>query len=196
MEKLIAKNTAYAATNFASGKGRLAVASVKIKHYQLMKLFEDQLKDIYWAEKALIKFIPKMIKKATNLKLSTALKALLQQTNEQLSRLERVFAIIEQEVVEKKCQAIDGLISEVAELMVICQKGVMRDAGILTASQKVAHYEIASYNALHHFAMKLGLTDASSLLAEIRSKEKATDSKFSKMAFSIINLEVEEIQYD
>jgi ferritin-like metal-binding protein YciE len=165
-----------------------------IKHSQLMKLFEDELKDIYWAEKALTKAIPKMIKNATSTELSAALKSHLEETIEQVSRLDEVFASIDKKAVAKKCQAMDGLIREAGEIMESCEKGAMRDAGIISAAQKIEHYEIATYGTLHQFATILGLTEAASLLEETLIEEKSADAKLTEVAVATINIEAAELE--
>ncbi len=164
-----------------------------IKHSQLMKLFEDELKDIYWAEKALTKAIPKMIKNATSPELSGALKSHLEETTEQVSRLEQVFASIEKKPVAKKCEAMDGLVREAGEIMESCEKGPMRDAGIISAAQKVEHYEIATYGTLHQFAVTLGLSEAATLLEETLTEEKSADAKLTEIAVATINVEAAEM---
>lgn len=171
-----------------------ASTKVMIKHSQLMKLFEDELKDIYWAEKALTKAIPKMIKNATSSELLGALKNHLAETNEQVSRLEQVFASIEKKAVAKKCEAMDGLIREAGEIMESCEKGAMRDAGIISAAQKVEHYEIATYGTLHQFATTLGLAEAASLLEETLTEEKSADAKLTEVAVATINIEAAELE--
>ena len=156
---------------------------------QLMKLFEDELKDIYWAEKALTKAIPKMIKNATSQELVKALTNHLSETENQITRLEQVFESIGKKAVAKKCEAMEGLIKEAGEIMESCDKGAMCDAGIISAGQKVEHYEIASYGTLRQFAKTLGLTEAISLLEATLKEEKAADEKLSEVATSAINVE-------
>src|SRR3954451_5971736 len=118
----------------------------------LRDLFEDELKDIYWAEKALTKALPKMIKNATSDELATALKEHLAITEEQVTRLEQVFESVGTKAQAKKCQAMEGLIKEAEEIMESTEEGVVRDAGIISAGQKVEHYEIATYGTLSAFA--------------------------------------------
>jgi len=161
---------------------------------QLMKLFEDELKDIYWAEKALTKAIPKMIKNATSEELIDALTAHLEETNEQVTRLTEVFNSIEKKPVAKKCEAMEGLIKEATEIMESCEEGAMRDAGIISAAQKVEHYEIASYGTLRQFAETLGLQEAVTLLNATLDEEKAADERLSEVAMSAINVEAAEIE--
>lgn len=156
---------------------------------QLMKLFEDELKDIYWAEKALTKAIPKMIKQASSEHLIDALKSHLTETENQVLRLEQVFASIEKKAVAKKCEAMEGLIVEAGSIMESCEAGAMRDAGIISAGQKIEHYEIASYGTLRQFAETLGLEEAATLLEETLNEEKAADEKLSEVAMSAINIE-------
>ena len=161
---------------------------------QLMELFEDQLKDIYWAEKALIKAIPKMVKNATSEELIDALKNHLTETENQINRLESVFNSIGKKASAKKCEAMEGLIKEAEEIMQSCEKGSMRDAGIISAAQKVEHYEIATYGTLCQFAETLGLSDVASLLEDTLTEEKAADEKLSEVATSAINVEAAQQQ--
>ena len=159
---------------------------------QLMKLFEEELKDIYWAEKALTKAIPKMIKNATSAELIEALENHLLETEEQVKRVEQVFELTGKKAVAKKCEAMEGLIKEAEEIMEECEEGAMRDAGIISAGQKVEHYEIASYGTLRQFAETLGLADAAALLEETLNEEKVADEKLTEVAVSAINVEASE----
>lgn len=159
---------------------------------QLMKLFEDELKDIYWAEKALTKAIPKMIKNATSTDLIDALENHLSETQNQVTRLEKVFDSIEKKAVAKKCEAMDGLIMEGQEIMEECEEGAMCDAGIISAGQKIEHYEIASYGTLRQFAETLDLTEAVDLLEQTLEEEKAADEKLTEVAVSAVNVKAAE----
>lgn len=163
-----------------------------IQSSQLMKLFEDELKDLYWAEKAITKAIPKMIKNATSQELIDALTSHLSETGNQITRLEQVFESIDKKAVAKKCEAMEGIIKEAGELMESCEAGAMRDAGIISAGQKVEHYEMASYGTLCQFAETLGIIEAVSLLEETLDEEKAADEKLSEIAQSI-NVEAAEV---
>ncbi len=165
-----------------------------MKTSQLMKLFEDELKDILWAEKALTKAIPLMIKNATSIDLIEALSLHLEETNEHVERLAKIFTHIYKKPVAKKCEAMDGLIKEAGEIMESCEAGAMRDAGIISAAQKVEHYEIATYGTLHQFAQTLGLNDVAELLKATLKEEKAADKKLSEVATSAINIEAAEEQ--
>ncbi|MEO5572715.1 MAG: ferritin-like domain-containing protein [Bacteroidia bacterium] len=156
---------------------------------QLMKLFEDELKDIYWAEKALTKAIPKMIKNATSEELIEALENHLAETEEQVKRVEQVFEVLGKKATAKKCEAMEGLIKEAEEIMEDCEEGAMRDAGIISAGQKVEHYEIASYGTLRQFAETLGLDAAVKLLQATLDEEKAADEKLTEVAVSAVNIQ-------
>lgn len=161
---------------------------------QLMELFVDELKDIYWAEKALTKAIPKMIKNASSDELVDALTSHLAETENQVTRLEQVFESIDKKATAKKCDAMEGLMKEGAEIMEDCEEGPMCDAGMISAGQKIEHYEIASYGTLRQFAETLGLTEAETLLAETLNEEKAADQKLSEIAQSINVEAAEEVE--
>lgn len=161
----------------------------------LRKLFEDQLKDIYWAEKALTKALPKMIKNATNSELVEALTGHLAETKEHVTRLEDVFSAIGAKAIAKKCEAMAGLTKEAEEIMEATKKGVVRDAGIILAGQKVEHYEIATYGTLCAFAKALGEDKAASLLYESLTEEKEADKKLSDISDSI-NIDAVEEEMD
>jgi ferritin-like metal-binding protein YciE len=157
----------------------------------LRELFENELKDIYWAEKALTKAIPKMIKNASSPELIEALTNHLDVTHEHVIRLEEVFDAIDIKAEAKKCDAMDGLMREAAEIMEETKKGVVRDAGIISAGQKVEHYEIATYGTLAAFAKTLNEDEAASLLEETLGEEKEADETLSQIAQDI-NVEASE----
>jgi ferritin-like metal-binding protein YciE len=156
---------------------------------KLGKLFEDSLKDIYWAEKALTKAIPKMIKNATSEELINALEMHLNETEEHVKRAEQVFNVMGAKASAKKCDAMEGLIKEAETLMEDADEGVMRDASIIAAAQKIEHYEIASYGTLRAFAETLGLTDAVGILEDTLEEEKDADETLTEVAVTAINLE-------
>ncbi len=156
---------------------------------KLQKLFEDMLKDIYWAEKALTKAIPKMIKNATSEELQQGLTDHLEETENQVQRLEQVFELVGKKATAKKCLAMEGLIKEAEEIMEENEEGAMRDAGIIAAGQKVEHYEIATYGTLRTFAQILGLEEAVGLLEETLEEEKGADEKLTEVAEAAINLQ-------
>jgi len=158
----------------------------------LMGLFEDSLKDIYWAEKALTKAIPKMAKNATSSELISALNNHLLETEEQIVRLQTIFDKIDQKAVAKKCDAMEGLIKEGESIMQETEPGVVRDAGIIAASQKIEHYEIATYGTLRQFAETLGLEEVATLLEQTLDEEKGADKKLTEVAVNAVNLEAAE----
>lgn len=167
-------------------------ADYAVEESKLMKFFEDSLKDIYWAEKALVKALPKMAKKATSEELVTAIENHLTETEAQVEKVEKVFEILGKKATAKKCDAMAGLLEEAEGIMSETDKGAMRDAGIIAASQKVEHYEIATYGTLATYAKTLGLNDAAKILAEILEEEKSADVKLTDIAVSTINVQAAE----
>jgi ferritin-like metal-binding protein YciE len=155
----------------------------------LRELFLDELKDIYWAEKALVKALPKMAKKATSSELVAAIEDHLAVTETHVERLEQVFDTLGEKAAAKKCEAMDGLITEAEDLMKEIEDGVVRDAAIISAAQKVEHYEIASYGTLVAFANTLGESEAAELLEETLDEEKEADQLLTEIAMSSINLD-------
>ena len=141
-----------------------------------------------------LKKIPKMIKNATSQELIDALTKHLEETEEQISRVEQVFESIGKKAVAKKCEAMEGLIKEAEEIMQDCEDGAMCDAGIISAGQKVEHYEIATYGTLRQFAETLGLDDAVELLQATLDEEKAADVKLTEVAVSAINVEAAQME--
>ncbi|MDP5200620.1 ferritin-like domain-containing protein [Flavobacterium sp. DG2-3] len=160
----------------------------------LTELFEDGLKDIYWAEKALTKALPVMVKNASSVELKDAIDNHLTETEEQIVRLEEVFKIIGQKATAKKCDAMEGLIEEAKGMLEETELGVVRDAGIIAASQKIEHYEIATYGTLRQFAETLGLAEAATLLEQTLDEEKGADKTLTEVAVSAVNLEAAEIE--
>ena len=127
-----------------------------------------------------------MIKNATATELSEALSNHLAETEGQVARLEEVFASIEEKAVAKKCEAMAGLIKEGDEIIKDTDKGGMRDAGIITAGQKVEHYEIATYGTLRAFAEILGHETAVDLLGQSLEEEKAADVKLTEVTSAVV----------
>ncbi|MEZ0128633.1 ferritin-like domain-containing protein [Flavobacterium sp. LBUM151] len=158
----------------------------------LRELFVDSLKDIYWAEKALTKALPKMAKNATSEDLINTINDHLTVTEEQVSRLEQVFDLIGEKASAKKCEAMEGLIKEGESIMEETQQGPVRDAGIIGASQKIEHYEIATYGTLAAFAQTLGEDEALQLLQQTLDEEKEADTLLTEVAYNNINFEASE----
>ncbi|MBC8172795.1 MAG: ferritin-like domain-containing protein, partial [Chitinophagales bacterium] len=147
-------------------------------------LFEDSLKDMYWAEKALVKALKNLENNATSGELQKAINDHRMVTQTQADRLVQVFDIIGKKAVAKKCDAMDGLIKEGEGMIEETQPGSVRDAAIIAAAQKVEHYEIASYGTLRQFAETLDLTDAVELLDLTLDEEKGADEKLTEVAVS------------
>jgi ferritin-like metal-binding protein YciE len=156
------------------------------------ELFEETLKDIYYAEKAILKALPKMAKKASSKKLQTAFTRHEKETERQVQRLDKVFELLGKRAKGKDCPAIDGIIEEAEEVMKEAKDETIRDAAMLAAAQAVEHYEISRYGTLVAWAEKMEMTDAAELLEATLEEEKATDLKLTELAESEINVEAEE----
>lgn len=158
------------------------------KDSKFHELFLHELKDIYWAETHLAKTLPKMKDKATSEKLSNAIGTHIKETENQVERLEQVFDMLDEEAEGVTCEAMKGLIKEAEEILDDTDADSMvRDAGIIIASQKVEHYEIASYGSLVHLCNKMDLTDCANLLSETLDEEKKTDKKLTEIAEEEVN---------
>lgn len=155
---------------------------------QLKDFMIDGLKDLYWAEKALVKNLPKMAKNATSKKLKDAVNSHLAETKEQVKRLEDAFKALKLKPEAVKCDAMDGLLEEAEGIMEETEPGAVRDAGIIAAAQKVEHYEIASYGTLATYAKLLGEKEVLNLLLETLKEEKTCDKDLTKLAKSEINI--------
>ncbi|RYF90185.1 MAG: ferritin-like domain-containing protein [Chitinophagaceae bacterium] len=160
----------------------------------LRSLFEDGLKDIYWAEKALTKALPKMAKNATSEELVAAINDHLEVTKSQVQRVEQVFELIGKKAQAKKCDAMEGLVKEGEGILEETEPGAVRDAGIIGACQKVEHYEIASYGTLAAWATLLGEEEAAAILEEILAEEKEADETLTTVAETAINREALEAE--
>lgn len=159
-----------------------------VQESALNELFLDELKDIYWAEKHLTKALPKMAKAATSDELRAAIEEHLAETENQVTRLEDVFASLDEKAVAVKCEAMAGLIKEGDEIVAETEKGTFtRDAGIISAAQKIEHYEIATYGTLRTLAGVLGYTEAVELLEATLQEEKNADSLLTQIAEAGIN---------
>lgn len=170
-------------------KGSKAVKASSDAADGLRELFENQLKDLYWAEKALTKAMPKVIKNVTSQELIDALTYHVQLTVKQVKRLEDVFETLGTKAQAEKCEAMEGLIKEGEDIMESTEEGVVRDAGIISAVQKIEHYEIASYGTLKSFAEILGENEVVSLLEETLDEEKEADIRLTEIAESSINVQ-------
>jgi ferritin-like metal-binding protein YciE len=156
------------------------------------ELFEETLKDIYYAEKAILKALPKMAKKASSKKLQTAFTKHQKETEKQVERLGQVFELLGKRASGKKCPAIDGIIEEGEEVMKETEDDTIRDAAMLAAAQAVEHYEISRYGTLVAWAEKMEMAEAAELLTTTLEEEKLTDEKLTELAESEINVEAEQ----
>ncbi|HUE44954.1 MAG TPA: ferritin-like domain-containing protein [Aestuariivirgaceae bacterium] len=153
----------------------------------LQDLFIHHLKDVYYAEKKLLKALPKMASKATDPALRAGFEEHKLQTEEQVKRLEQVFELAGKKASGTTCPAIDGIVEEGEELMKEAEKGEVMDAGLIAAGQAAEHYEIARYGTLAAWAEMLDMGDAQKILLKTLEEEKLTDQKLSKLATQQIN---------
>ena len=153
----------------------------------LNDLFEDTLKDIYYAEKTILKALPKMAKAAHSEELRTAFRKHFEETEGQVSRLERIFKLADVTPRGKKCEAIEGILGEGTEIMKEFKGAPALDAGLVSAAQAVEHYEIARYGTLKRWAEQLGLSEAIKLLDATLTEEKKTDASLTELADMTIN---------
>jgi ferritin-like metal-binding protein YciE len=150
-------------------------------------LMQDQLKDIYDAEKQLTKALPKMAKKASNEALRSGFNEHLRQTEQHMERLEQVFDQMGMPVRGKTCKGMKNLIAEGDEMMREAEDDDVRDALLIAAAQKIEHYEIAAYGTLRTWAMLLGKNDIAGLLEQTLDEEKETDQRLTEVAESMVN---------
>lgn len=159
----------------------------------LMELFVDGLRDIYWAENHLIKALPKMISAATSEKLSQTIQDHLEETIEHASRLESIFDLLGLDAIAKKCDAMEGLSKEAEGIVESTDEGTAtRDVGIILASQKVEHYEIATYGGLAQLATTLNLEDVAEILLRTLEEEKMADQLLTEVAENGVNYKASE----
>lgn len=161
---------------------------VATKDKDLNDLFLDTLKDIYFAEKQILKALPKMAKAAASDKLRAAFEKHRDETEGQIERLEQVFELLEKPARGKTCDAILGIIDEGKEIMDEYKGTEALDAGLLAAAQAVEHYEISRYGTLKQWATQLGMKDAAKLIDQTLQQEKTTDQTLTKLAESSINV--------
>ena len=155
----------------------------------LQELYIDELRDIYDAEQQLVKALPKMAKTATNEELRAAFEQHLEQTQEHVARLERVFEELGEKPKRKTCEAMKGLLEEGKNMMEEDADEDVMDAGLIAAAQKVEHYEIATYGTIRTYVEMLGFDEQADILQETLDEEKDTDDNLTELAVSCINLE-------
>ena len=158
----------------------------------LQDLYIDELKDLYSAEHQLLKALPKMAKAASSPELKNAFNTHLQQTRRQVERLDRIFRNLGKTPRGKKCIGMQGLIEEGSELLKEKAEPAVKDAGLISAAQRVEHYEMAGYGSVRTYAHMLGFDDAARALQETLDEEGDTDHKLTQLAETMINPEAEE----
>ncbi|MFY0253244.1 ferritin-like domain-containing protein [Chitinophaga sp. 30R24] len=162
----------------------------KMPESKFLDLFMEELKDIYWAEKNLVKALPKMQKAATAEELRECIGNHLEETKEHVSRLEQVFEMLGKKAQTKKCEAMEGLIAEGQELVADTDAdSSVRDAGIIISAQKIEHYEISAYGSLRTLASVMGHNDIAKILTQTLVEEKNADSLLTDVAESTVNEE-------
>jgi ferritin-like metal-binding protein YciE len=152
-------------------------------------LFLHHLKDIYYAEKQILKALPKMVKATKSPELAEAFETHRQETEGQVQRLEQIFELLDKPARGVKCEAIEGLIAEAKEVMDEAKESGVLDAGLLASAQAVEHYEIARYGTMSAWANQLGMSKAVKLLEQTLEQEKAADRLLTRLAESAVNAE-------
>ena len=179
--KKATKKTAVKATRSSS-------RIMKSSKESLEDIFEDMLKDIYWAENHLAKALPKMAKASYNDDLKEAFESHLKETQGQIARLEQCFGLLTMKPQGKKCPAMQGLVEEGQEAISDHASGHARDAALIGAAQKVEHYEISSYGTLRTMATVLGRVQCAELMEANKDEEAETDEKLTRLAEKINKL--------
>ena len=170
--------------------GAIMKSAGKEQDNMLREFFINEIKDIYWAEKHLVKALPKMAKAATSHELISAIIDHLDVTITHVSRLEQVFELLEEKTQSLRCDAMEGIVKEGERVISDTQPGTStRDVGIILAAQKVEHYEISTYGGLAQLAVTLGLDEIANLLQETLAEEKEADQHLTKIAENDVNYE-------
>jgi ferritin-like metal-binding protein YciE len=180
MEKTSKKST--------GSKKQTASYTQEENNSMLQDLFLEELRDIYWAEKHLVKALPKMEKATSSEELASAFADHLAVTQEQVSRLEQVFELLGEKPRGKKCEAMEGLVREAESVIEDTEQGTStRDVALIIAAQKVEHYEIAAYGGLATLAKTMGKNEIKELLGQTLEEEKETDELLTQLAENNIN---------
>jgi ferritin-like metal-binding protein YciE len=148
----------------------------------LQELLIDELKDLYSAEKQIVRALPKLAKAASAPELQKALLSHLEETKGQVVRLEKMAELVGKKLTGKTCSGMKGVLEEGSEVLEDTDKGTVRDAALIAASQRVEHYEMAGYGSAREFAKLLGETEIAALLDETLAEEKEADKKLSAIA--------------
>jgi ferritin-like metal-binding protein YciE len=179
---------AYFYTQKCRDQAKYGLTGGPMETNRLKHLYIEELKDLYSAESQLVKALPKMAKAATSEELQTGFTEHLEQTKEHVERLEEIFKALGESPKGKKCKGMEGLIKEGAEMIEEEPAPEELDAGLISAAQRVEHYEIAGYGCVSTYAKLLGEDAAVSLLRQTLEEEKETDEKLTELSESI-NLE-------
>jgi ferritin-like metal-binding protein YciE len=158
----------------------------------LQELYVDELKDLYSAEKQIVKALPKMVKNATNSELKEAFSNHLDETEGHVQRLEKIFQLLGEKAGGKKCKGMEGLIEEAKELLEKDVPEEVLDAGLISKAQHVEHYEIAGYGTVRTYAQQLGFSDQAKLLQQTLDEEGKANELLTQIAESSVNAEAEE----
>jgi ferritin-like metal-binding protein YciE len=148
----------------------------------LQELLLDELKDLYSAEKQIVKALPKLAKAASTTELHDALISHLEETKGQVDRLEKIGELVGKKLTGKTCVGMKGVLEEGSEVIDETEEGTIRDAGLIAASQRVEHYEMAGYGSARDFANTLGLSEVAALLEETLEEEKEADRKLTSIS--------------
>ena len=161
----------------------MALFSMNVENLQ--QLFVEQLRDLYDGEQQITEALPKLIEKASNPQLKSALQEHLEITNRQIERLDEIFEQLDEDADGETCKGMKGVIKEGDDLVGKADDPAVRDASIITSAQRVEHYEIAGYGTVKTYARQLGKQDFARVLEEILNEEKEADQKLTQLAESI-----------
>jgi ferritin-like metal-binding protein YciE len=148
----------------------------------MQELLIDELKDLYSAEKQIVKALPKLVKAASTPELQDALQSHLEETKGQVGRLEKIADLVGKKLTGKTCVGMQGVLEEGSEVIDETEEGTVRDAALIAASQRVEHYEMAGYGSARDFATTLGLSEVAALLEETLAEEKEADKKLTSIS--------------
>jgi ferritin-like metal-binding protein YciE len=169
-------------TSSKTGKSRFAEKKT------INELFENQLQDIYWAEKELTRFMPQIVKKITSSEVVQVLQEHMKKTDKQIKRLDNIFEILGSTARAEKCEGMEGLMKEAQKITDNTDQGVIMDAFMIGAIQKMEHYEMASYGTLKALATIIGEFEVATLLGETLKEEKEADMKLTDVAENVVNI--------
>ena len=162
----------------------------------LRELYVEELRDLYSAENQILKALPRMIRAASNKELQRAFSLHERQTQQHVKRLDRIFRMLDESARGKKCKGMEGLLEEGQELIKERPEPEVLDAGLISAAQRVEHYEMAGYGTVRTYARQLGEDEQANLLQETLNEEGETDKLLTSLAESSINIEAEQADDD